>query len=106
MSIRPVDYNATIQRTQDFGNIKQNEDNKPGVEQQVLQAGQAKQEQAQSQKVVKAEEKKYEPYRYDAKERGNGKYENEQDKKKRNKMEQKDGKIVVKGQTSGFDIKI
>ncbi len=107
MSIRPVDHNAAIQRTQDFGNIKQNQDNRPVVEQHVLQTGQVKHEQELAQKVIKAEEKKYEQYRYDAKERGNGKYESNQDgKKKKDKKEQMDGKVTVKGQTSGFDIKI
>ena len=29
MSIRPVDFNGMIQRTQDVSTLKQNEDNRP-----------------------------------------------------------------------------
>ena len=32
MSIRPVDFNGMIQRTQDVSTLKQNEDNRPVVE--------------------------------------------------------------------------
>ena len=107
MSIRPIDFNGSIQRTQDFGNKKQNEDNRPHVEQQALQAGQVKHEQELSKKVMKAEEKKYESYRYDAKEGGNGKYENNSSqKKKQEKKNSENDKVILKGHVSGFDIKI
>ena len=36
MSIRPVDFNGMVQRTQDVSTLKQNEDNKPVFQQQVL----------------------------------------------------------------------
>ena len=36
MSIRPVDFNGMIQRTQDVSTLKQNEDNRPVVEQQTI----------------------------------------------------------------------
>ena len=37
MSIRPVEFNGMIQRTQDVSTLKQNEDNKPFMEQQNIQ---------------------------------------------------------------------
>lgn len=44
MSIRPVVLNGMIQRTQDVGNLKQQEDNRPIVEQQNIQIEQQKHE--------------------------------------------------------------
>ena len=44
MSIRPVDFNGMIQRTQDVGNLKQNEDSRPAVQQQNIEIKQEKQE--------------------------------------------------------------
>ena len=37
MSIRPVDMNGVIQRTQDVGTLKQQQDMKPMVDQQNIQ---------------------------------------------------------------------
>ena len=42
MSIRPVDFNGMIQRTQDVSTLKQNEDNRPVVEQQTIFTGNEK----------------------------------------------------------------
>ena len=36
MSVRPVDFNGMIQRTQDVSTLKQNEDNRPVGEQQTI----------------------------------------------------------------------
>ena len=91
MSIRPVDFNGMIQRTQDVSTLKQNEDNRPVVEQQTIFS--------QEMKKVNA------GYRYDAKEKGNGHYEKEE-RKKKDKKQQKADNVYLKGQTSGFDIKV
>lgn len=42
---------------------------------------------------------------YDAKEKGNGHYEKEE-RKKKDKKQQKADNVYLKGQTSGFDIKV
>lgn len=106
MSIRPVDLSGMLQRTQDVSTLKQNEDNKPVVEQHFLHTAQIKQEQKMAQKVVQTEEKENDNYRYDAKEKGNNQYENSSGQKKQNKKKENDGKVMVKGQTPGFDVKI
>lgn len=105
MSIRPVEFNGMIQRTQDVGNIKQGEDNKAAMQQQNIQIQQQKQEDGLTHQVQQAGEKENEGYRYDAKEKGNGTYEDNK-KKKQKKEKKQDGKVVLKGQSSGFDIKI
>lgn len=105
MSIRPVDFNGMIQRTQDMSTLKQNEDNKPFVEQQMLYSQETKKLEHQLHRVNQAQEKENDTFRYDAKEKGNGHYDSEE-KKKKNKNPQKKDKMVVKGQISGFDVKI
>ena len=63
-------------------------------------------------KMVKyTEEKENEGYRYDAKEKGNNQYESDDAKKRKQKKESekehnKDGRVILKGQGSSFDIKI
>ncbi len=107
MSIRPVDMNGMIQRTQDVGNMKQQEDSKPVVEQYNIEIKQQRQEEQLAHQVHQSEEKENEGYRYDAKEKGNGAYEGDSRKKKGTKKDQKnDGKVVLKGQGTGFDVKI
>lgn len=108
MSIRPVDLHGMIQRTQDVGNIKQAEDNKPVAEQHNIQVHQQKQEDQLTHQVQQSEEKENAGYRYDAKEKGNNSYEGGSGKKKQKKKEEDktDGKVVYKGARRSFDIKI
>lgn len=107
MAITPLGLHATIQRTNDIGTIKQNEDNKPVVEQHAIQAQQVKQEHALTHKVAKTEEKDNENYRYDAKEKGQGSYQEQEQKKRKQQEETKEnGRVILKGQQSHFDIKI
>ena len=82
MSIRPVDFNGMIQRTQDVSTLKQNEDNRPVVEQQTIFSQEMKKVEQNLHQVVHAREKENAGYRYDAKEKGNGRYEKEERKKK------------------------
>lgn len=110
MSIRPVVLNGMIQRTQDVGNLKQQEDNKPVVQQHNIEVQQKKQEDQLTHQVQHSEEKENEGYRYDAKEKGNNQYEGSQQRKKKpketDKEQNKDGKVLLKGHGSSFDIKI
>lgn len=108
MSIRPVDLNGMIQRTQDVGNMKQAEDNKPVVEQHNIQVHQRKQEEQLAHKVQDTQEKENFAFRYDAKEKGSNEYEGNGGKKgqKKKKEDQSEGKVIFKGQKSSFDIKI
>lgn len=69
MSIRPVDFNGMIQRTQDIGNMKQHEDNKPVVQQHNIEVNQEKHEESLAHKVQDTEEKENFEFRYDAKEK-------------------------------------
>ena len=108
MSIRPVDFNGMIQRTQDVSTLKQNEDNRPVVEQQTIFSQEMKKVEQNLHQVVHAREKENAGYRYDAKEKGNNEYEGEsgRHKKRREEEPENEGKVILKGQGSHFDIKI
>ena len=83
MSIRPVDVNGMIQRTQDIGQLKQHEDNKPVIQQHSIEIQQERKEEQLTKRVNDPEQKENEGYRFDAKEKGNNSYERNQNKKKK-----------------------
>lgn len=109
MSIKPVVLNGMIQRTQDIGNLKQQEDSKPMVQQHNIGIQQEKREDRLTHQVLHAEKKENEGYRYDAREKGNNEYDGKKKKKRNGQNEEKDnkdGKVILKSQGSSFDIKI
>ena len=69
MSIRPVDFNGMIQRTQDVSTLKQNEDNRPVVEQQTIFSQEMKKVEQTLHQVVHAREKDNDCYSYYSKEK-------------------------------------
>lgn len=106
MSIRPVDFNGIIQRTQDIGTVKYQEDMKPVVDQQNIQAEVKKEEFRKSEQVQKKSDLEREEQRYDAKEKGNGQqYQPNHGRKREKEEEQPDGKVMVK-KYQRFDMKI
>lgn len=105
MSIRPIDLNGMIQRTQDVGTIKQQDDARPVVNQQNIQVTVAKEEQKIAKEVNKKDDAQDGHGQFDAKEKGNSEYSQNSGKRKRPEIEP-DGKVVVKGMSGGFDIKI
>lgn len=107
MSVGPVYMNGMIQRTQDVGNLKQQEDNKPIVQQYNIETRQKKQEDQLIHQVQQSQKKENEGFRYDAKEKGSNSYEGNRKKKKEQKEEQKsDGVVLLKGHGGSFDVKI
>jgi hypothetical protein len=83
MSIRPVEFNGMIQRTQDIGTLKQQEDDKPFVDQHSLGVQQQKQQERQLHKVSQSEKKQDSgKKKFDAKEKGSNEYENRRNKDK------------------------
>ena len=109
MSITPLGLHAMLQRTNDVGTIKHQEDTKPTVEQHSIQSQQLKTEHDLTHKVGQTKEKDNENFRYDAKEKGNGSYQGNRKKKKavKEKVEvNENGRVILKGQADRFDIKI
>lgn len=106
MSVSPVSFNGMIQRANDVSTIKQNEDARSGLEQHNIQTQQVKQEHALTHTVMRPNQKENERKRYDAKEKGNGTYQKREQKKKQSGNKPAEDKVVIKGQSTGFDIKI
>ncbi len=104
MAISPLEANGTIGRMQDFNILKQNELHKPMMDQSNMQNAFQKEVLDKNVQVHQADDAENNAYNYDAKEKGNGQYNNNQKRKKKN-AEQKKDKYIIKGQNH-FDIKI
>lgn len=105
MTIRPVDF-ATIQRTTDVSQIKQQQDTKPMVEQQNIQVQLGKNEQNKAEQVRHADDAQKNEEKFDAREEGKNKYMKQGDKKKKDKQPT-DGKVTLKApQPKGFDMSV
>ena len=103
MAVGPVTINGLISRTQDISTIKQQEDNKPFVQQQNIQAEFKTQEDRHLKQVNHADDAKQHQKKYDAKEKGSNEYHGQQKKKKKHEER---NKVMYKQESGHFDIKI
>ena len=104
MTIRPVDLNGMMQRTQDVSTVKQHEDNQPITQQQSLAVTYEKKLEHQMHHVKKTDDEPNEQEQFDAREEGSNHYQNNRKNKKEKKGDI--GQVREKKLTSGFDIKI
>lgn len=106
MSIRPVDISGMIQRTDDVGIIKHQQDTKPMIQQQNVQTQMVRRDDQLRHQVITPENSTKLNNHADAKEEGKNSYFiNKKKKKKMESTEPED--CVVKKETRGsFDIKI
>lgn len=103
MSIRPIVFNGMLQRTEDIGLIKHQEDRKPTVDQQNIQVQlHQKTEEAQHQ-VVQSSASETMNNHADARDEGKNKYMMSSKKKK---QKEESGKVIKKNESRGFDMKI
>lgn len=107
MAIRPVEVQGVVQRSQDIGQIKQNQDQKPLVDQNNIQTHMHRETERNFRQVTKFENAEKKENRYDAKEKGNGSYFG-QKKKKNDKKEpaDEDSVLMKEIQRGTFDVKI
>ena len=106
MAIGPILHQGVIQRTQDIGHMKQNQDAKPLIDQTNIQAQLQKEVEHNTKQVTKYNEVDKQEKRFDAKEKGNGFYfAQEQKEKEKNKNKNQNDKVIIKGNNS-FDVKI
>lgn len=103
MTIRPVDLNGMIQRSDDVGLIKKQEDAKPLHDQQNIQIQVDKREDELAHVVLEAENTTELFNDSDAKDESKNKYTQNAAVKKKTK---KQDKVVKKSFSGGFDIKI
>lgn len=102
--IRPVDISGTVQRSQDVTSIKQNEDNKPALDQQNIHNMANKEIERSQQQVIKKQDAMFHQEKYDAKEKGRGQEYERQNQKRKKKMPQ--DKVIKLKEDNHFDIKI
>jgi len=94
---------TTISRAQDYTTIKQNEDNKGFVDQNLLGVQSQKQEDQKAHDVNQSDRSGWQNKKFDARDKGSNEYQGNGGKD-RQKKEFKD-QVVVNGH-KGFDIKI
>ena len=103
MSVRPVVLGGMIQRADDVGVIKHQQDAKPMMDQQNIQIQVNKREDNLAHKVQETGNKGKMKNETDAKKEGRGQYFSNNSKKKKNIS---DGRIIRKNSDGMFDIKI
>lgn len=106
MSVGPVTIHGVIQRANDVGTVKHQEDTKPMVDQQNIQTQMKNQQMRHLQQVRHADDSENHQKKYDAKEKGSNEYQGQGQKKKKKKSNEKDGAVVLKAENSHFDMKI
>lgn len=104
MSIKPVDFGGMLQRSQDVSSVKQQQDQRPVVEQQQIGHREEEKISQRMRQVNQADKKNEMQSKYDARDEGKNKYffNGKQGKKKKEEAD----KVVRKEPSSGFDIKI
>ena len=101
--MRPVDMSGIVNRTPDYAQIKQNEDQKPMTDQINFQAQFNKQVEKSQERVIKKRESDWKDEKFDAKEKGKNEFFNI--RKKKDKKEEDDGTLTEKKKMS-FDVKV
>ena len=100
MSIRPVEFHGVVQRSQDVSALKQNEDNRPMLQQQNVQTQFAKETMQHMRQVNQANDSDNPEQKFDAREKGSNEYEKKKEK------EDNSRKASTKTRPGGFDMKV
>jgi hypothetical protein len=106
MAIGPIELNGALQRVQDIATIKQNQDNKAIVNQSAFQDTFSKEIEAHSTRVTDPDETDKEQRKFDAKDKGDNEYSGDGGKNQKQNARKKTDRMVIKGQSGSFDIKI
>lgn len=108
MSIRPIDFNGMIQSSTEAGTIRQHEEARPMVEQQSIAVAMDHEVQERMNQVEEANRTESGEDKMDAKDGGNGEYQDNRKNKKKKEQEKKiqQDRVIIKGQPKGFDITI
>lgn len=104
MSIRPVDFGGMIQRTDDVGMIKHQQDQKAVVDQNNIMVTFSKEEETKLKQVQDPEARGKLKNNTEDKNGGSDGYQGSQGERKKKKEDQ--SKVIQKSVSKGFDIKI
>lgn len=105
MAIGFVELNGMIGRTQDYSAMKQQEDQKPIVQQANMQLQAQKSDETKARVVIQSENSSKSDNHQDARDKGSNEYHGDGGAKRPHKFADGDGKVIVKGQ-SHFEMKI
>lgn len=105
MAIGPIEIQGAISRTQDFAQIRHNEENKGHVDQTNIAQNTSKEVETKAFSVNRGDDVSDYQKQFDAREKGSNEYHGDGGKH-RNDNKKGDGKVIVKGISSGFDVKI
>lgn len=103
MTINPLHFNGMMQRSQDVSSVKQNEEQRPVMQQENIQTSFQRKMDDAVRTVVNPEKGQQANGHFDAKEEGKNKYFNT--RKKDEKPKPKD-QVTEKKQTYGFDVTV
>lgn len=103
--MRPVEFCSVIQRTQDVSTLKQNEEQRPLVEQQNITSTIQKEAVTKHEQVVKKDKNQMGDEKYDAREKGKGQYYSNRKGNNNTEKNNDEGRVELKSHTS-FDIRI
>ncbi len=107
MAISPVLVSGMIQRTDDIGAIKHQQDAKPAIEQQNAQVQVAKKTEEIRRQVITSEDTNKTDTHADAREEGKNKYFFRKKDSENKKEVQSEDRVIKKTMTGGsFDIKV
>lgn len=105
MAIGMVEFQGTIQRTQDFSVVKHNEDMKAGVEQANFQIRAEKKEDEKFNQIQQQDDSQKSENRPDPRKKGNNAYAGDGGRNRKKQNGQCDGKVIRKG-VSHFDMSV
>lgn len=106
MAISPIEFNATITRTQDFTTLKQNEDQKGVLQQSNFQTQMEKETKLQLSQVRTANNAEKKQDQTDAKEKGKGQYFGDGGKNRKKDETTSKAQGTIRSGGSSFDISI
>ncbi len=104
MGLGPMEVSGIMSRVQDFAIMKQNEDMKGHIDQTNYASQFQREVNDRANTVRSTQETLNEQKKFDAREKGSNEYYG--DGGKRRNGEKRDGKVVIKGASGGFDIRI
>jgi hypothetical protein len=105
MAIGPMQLNGIMSRTTDYTPIKQNEDIKPMVDQNVFQNTMHKNIEKKLTQVKESEETDTYQRKQDAKEKGKNEYQGDGGRNRRQVQPPVDGRVIRKG-SGRFDFTV
>lgn len=107
MAIGIIELHGQVTRAQDYTMLKQNEDNRPVLEQANLGEQMTRQLERKAEEVNQTDKAEYYNRKFDAKDKGDNSYAGDGGRKrKKDGHGREDGRVTLKGEGSHFDVSL